>query len=511
MTKRSRTTSGSQQRGKQKKKKSTQKTINFASQKNIGSSNILGNVALESAGGAAGRLAYNALPTMQAAPAPVINDMLQMQALEDVAMLEEMDLFAAGLSAPEVAAATTSMFTGVGEAALLAGAVALGGYAVSRMFDQKHITPYPSLMSVSYQGGIAKKGQGSITVRNKHQKRGAAVVQETYGYIQDPDMVGVGHVSWSTEAVKRAIGLALLRKLLLKAGCQVATADETLELISINPDQSGPDGFELRWEMQNVNTTSFGSYNIQAGISLNACYEASIANVIGDAIVGQNPTFITKIALFQKNGTAERIAAQMNLRQEKIELDVSVHTVIQNRTRAASGAAGAGSTSTTVIDAQPLKGPVFEFTGIPKTKMAGAQNFNIAYEKGVILFRKGSLGANDQAAWAEPPIKKAFTNAKRSAYVRLAPGILKDMEISKEWYGIYDSVMTKMRCVTAQGTDFYVPGRAQVVFLEEELNSGSNNKIEVHYETQITAGCTFTTVKSPNMQPYYSVGTQNNF
>jgi len=323
-------------------------------------------------------------------------------------------------------------------------------------------------------------------------------------------MVGVGHVSWNTEAVKRALGHSLLRKLLQKAGAQIQTPYETLELLSINPDKAGPDGYVLRWEMTNVGATSFGSHAVAENETLNSLYESSIANVLGDALVGQNPTIIQKIALFQKNGTAERIAAQMNLRQEKIDLDVSVHTVIQNRTRAASGAAGSGSTSTTVIDAQPLKGPVFEFSGIPKTKMAGAQSFNIGYDKGVLLFRKGQLGANDQAAWAEPPVRKSYTNVVRSGYVRLAPGVLKDMEISKNWFGVYDSVMTKMRVITNSGTDFYVPGKAQVCFLEEELNSGSANKIDVYFETQITAGCTWTTVKSPNMQPYYAATEQNN-
>jgi len=172
-----------------------------------------------------------------------------------------------------------------------------------------------------------------------------------------------------------------------------------------------------------------------------------------------------------------------------------------------------GTASTTQVDAQPIKGPVFEFSTIPKTKQAGVGPLNLVNDSGVMLFRKGQLSGSDNTAWAEPPVRKAFHNVVKSAYVRLPPGQLKDMNVTKEWEGYFEKVLLKWR-ITEETTASVLnncPGKSQIVFLEEELNSGSENPIVVAYETQHTIGCQFTTGSSPNMQPTYTAAVYNNF
>jgi hypothetical protein len=198
------------------------------------------------------------------------------------------------------------------------------------------------------------------------------------------------------------------------------------------------------------------------------------------------------------------------MKQEVIDLTTMVHTVIQNRTRAASGTAGTGSTSTDVLDVQPLKGPVFEFAGIPKPKQADNSLMSSTYIQGVWLVRVNGLSGSDYQAWREPPVKKSFSNVTAQGYTRINPGAMKDMSCADHYRGYFQNIVAgKIKVLTEAGKTAFAPGKSQAVFLEEELNSGSANNISVQYETQHTIGCQFITSKYPNMQPYYETQELN--
>jgi len=205
------------------------------------------------------------------------------------------------------------------------------------------------------------------------------------------------------------------------------------------------------------------------------------------------------------------IVASLIMKQEIIDCAFYVHTVVQNRTKAASGAAGAGSTSIEQIDVQPIKGPVFEFKGVPKTKQANAAKLNETYDQGVYLVRAANLGGSDTQAWREPPVKTSFSNVIKAGYTRLNPGQMKDFSLIDYHRGYFQNVVAgKFKCLTENGPVSMAPGRSQVAYLEEELNSGSLNNIQVQYETQHTLGVKLITSKAPNMQPAYEASEVNN-
>jgi len=374
-------------------------------------------------------------------------------------------------------------------------------YNSNSLFDKEKTTVVP-IMSVSYSGKMRpSKGKSTNKLRAIYQANGAVAINESYGNVVDPDVVGVGHITWNQECVQRTIVYAILRKVFLQSGIICQTPYEIIRMI--NTVDSG--GFRLEWNLQDADgTITTGLYNIPVGTaSLEFLYiNSGLAAVISNMIFATNPAILERVMLMYDSN---RVAGQLIMRQQRIDITVNAHTVIQNRTKSA-----AGSTDIDQIDTQPLKGPVFEFNGLPKTKEITPLALNISYGTGSILFRKGQLPGSDIQSWSEPPVRASFYNVKKGSYVRLAPGVLKDMESAKTWKGPFQSVLRRWR-VLAEGTTITsCPGNATVAYLEEEMNSGSANNITVHYETQHTVGCKLTTVKAPNLQPFYAALPFNN-
>jgi len=373
-------------------------------------------------------------------------------------------------------------------------------YNAKGLFDKENINIAP-LMSVSYGGKMRKSiGKSTNSIRQKYQGNGAVVIQETYGQVADADVVGVGHITWNVDCVSRVLIYALLRKMFRAAGIIVQTPYEIIRMISLT--QSG--GFKLEWVLVDADgTTTVGGYNIPPNSTMETIFALSdLNNLFQRMIKDPNPVIIERIMLLIDEN---RVMSQVIPRQLRVDLTINAHTVVQNRTKSTQG-----SSSTDSVDAQPLKGPIFQFNGVPKTKEISPTALNIVPSSGVILFRKSQLAGSDPPAWSEPPVKNSFYNATKMSYVRLAPGVLKDMEISKTWNGPLQTVINRFRMTFESNVVSACPGISQLCFLEEELNSGSTNLINVAYETQHTFGALFTTVKAPNMQPFYFQEIFNN-
>jgi len=373
-------------------------------------------------------------------------------------------------------------------------------YNAKGLFDKENIKIEP-LMSVSYGGKMRKSiGKSTNSIRNKYQAKGAVCISEIYGAVADADVLGVGHITWQIDNVCRAICYAMIRKLFASAGIVVQTPFEVIRMI--NQTQSG--GYRLSYLTQDGdNTPVTTDYVIPADCTLETIFASSGINaILQNMITLTNPSNLERVILLMNN---DRVVSTLIPRQQILDITVNSHTVIQNRTKTVTG-----SSSTDSIDSQPLKGPIFQFNGVPKTKEISPLALNIVSNLGVILFRKSQLAGSDPGAWSEPPIRKSFYNAVKGSYVRLAPGVLKDMEVSKNWKGPFHTIFNRWRQTFESTVVNACPGISQVAFLEEELNSGSANLMNVAYETQQTFGAQLYTSKSPNLQPYYAAVAFNN-
>ncbi|MFM7088154.1 MAG: hypothetical protein ACKOW9_01295 [Candidatus Paceibacterota bacterium] len=383
---------------------------------------------------------------------------------------------------------------------------------VVNMFDQKNETFIQELMSNSgYSGNVSKMTRASVDqMRKKYQANGAVVIKETFGKVTDLNLVGVGHTSFAISEVCEAVALAIVRKLLRKSGIFVDNVDQVLTLDGMS---TSANRWYIGWETYDSNGTLAQSYyNFPANVTLAIICQAGpigsgLSNVIYDMITDENPKQIGRILLGVNPGPASVNHAVINMKHEIVEIECAVHTVIQNRTYAQVDGVAPGNyagAQTDLVGVQPLKGPVFQFKGIPQTKQFGVVSVNSAYIDGIYLFANSLLAANDVNAWKEPPINKAFNNCELNGYTRLNPGQLKDFAISDTYRGYFANIISgKFKVLTEDGVMQKCPGRSQIVWLEEELNSGSENKITVAYETQHVIGCNLISSKNPNMQPEY--------
>ena len=396
-----------------------------------------------------------------------------------------------------------------GAVAAAAGVGYLVGSAINSMFTQTEIES--TFMPGTYQGkfklsaGAAFKG-----LRDQYQKQGCCFIIETFGAVADPDLVYIGHSSWNAAAVINAIAGALLRKL-FRVGCRL-DPQTTYEVLSLSsPDASGSAGFIINYEWR---LAAGGETRVAVVIPANSSIDTlinyvapgpiaiSLYNLISSQLKDNNPSILTKIRLYQEN----HLLYEMNLEKEVLHLAMSSHMVVQNRTKSVSG-----SSSTDLIDTQPLKGPVYEFTiGTPKIKAETPIRLNQMENEGIILARASQFGGSDVTAYKEPPVKKLFQNCNKSAYVRLNPGALKSMTVGADMKGYFNNVLFKLRYNTQDTQTKQCFGKSQLVCLEEELNSGSANNISVHYECQHIAGASLVTTKNGNMQPGYAASEVNN-
>lgn len=466
-----------------------------------GGSGVAGGVA---SAGAVGANQVSQLRQAQSAVQP----MLQMTEANAAAIniAEDIDMFAVGLGEEVVGSVVGTGIAATG-GALIAGAVAgaalyEAGNALVNMFYQQNSTLSVMPLAGTFGGKLSTlRRKSNKGVRDKYEKKGAVYISETYGQVADPDQVMIGHSSFQINAVSYAVSMAMLRKLLRLGGFDAATPNAELQLEDLT--NSGG-GYVIRYStMDGDGSVVPNAYTIPDNSTLETLALNTVFNLVYSAMTSQNPAVLQRIVFYK----GDVLLSSLDMKREVLEVTCHSHTIVQNRTKTAEGT---GSNSTTQVDAQPLKGPVFEFDGIPKTKAPYQNAVSSLDISGVFIQRAGNLVASDQIPWREPPTKKTFNNATKSGYTRVAPGQLKDMTISDHYRGYYGNLTSgRFRVITENNVVTHAPGRCQVAFLEEELNSGSNNNISIQYENQHTIGAHFITTKAPVMQPYYTSAIKN--
>lgn len=404
-------------------------------------------------------------------------------------------------------------------AAIVAGGAALGyvaGQALTSMFTQENTT-LTELMPGTYQGKFALSAAGvSKGLRDKYQKKGAVYINETYGSIADPDICYIGQSTYNLNCIAQAIGIAIIRKLFrMSLKIDVASAYEVLPLVTVAPTSGAGDAFQIVYWCENAaGTPSSYAHPVGADATL-----YSIANsiqdgfgLVRDGIQGNlsnaNPVNLKFIYLYEINNA--RLVGRLEMRKEKLSLAMSSHMVLQNRTKSATA-----SESTTQVDVQPLKGPVYQFSsGVPKLKSTYGIPANNAFLNvtvdGLILVRGVQIPPAGGVSWKEPLVKGALQSVVKSGYTRLNPGALKSMTIGCDLNGYFETILFKLRSTRDATTISNSYGKSQLVMFEEELNSGSGNNITLSYECQHICGAELITSFSSNCQPGYESFVVNN-
>lgn len=373
-----------------------------------------------------------------------------------------------------------------------------------------------------YQGKFRKptsRVKGLEKLQNYYMSTGTGKNIEIEGKVDDVDCVYVGHSTYCFSEMAANLCTAMLRKLFKKAGFDVEHVHQELPLYS----HDNADGFKV----QLVRLNGDGSKSVAEYITVDNDTLNSIAitntwsglsqkmfEIIQAAIdpPGVNAEFESLILYSSdRNGVATnwRLASELDLRREKVEMYISSELTVQNRTKTADG----GSTSTDTIDNQPLKGKLYQVRGgIPKMKIQGRPGLNYITDKGVIL--QQAIDLTPSGLFKEPPPRSIFSNVTGTSYVSLDPGTIKKTRIAHKYQGYFNYFIQRvlnMTIYTNSGTTISnAKGKAQFIALEERLNSGSANKITVCYEIDQKVFCKLKTTKKPTALPDYGTSTYNN-
>jgi len=319
---------------------------------------------------------------------------------------------------------------------------------------------------------------------NRYCANGYVVAQEVYGSTSDADCVYVGHSTYNSDAIGNAIASAVLRRLLRKIGFDPDEPSQEIPFNSYN-DSSG---FELRWNHISADGSITAEvYAIPNNTTLATLVTASGFGTRVTERFNKDDGFtrydFDRIALYSLDGTTGRLAAEINLKREHIEVEVVSTLTVQNRTKPATGTA----TTTDAVDNQPLKGILYSCnSGVPTIATMGNSGLEQSNINGVIL--QQAVDLSPATYFREPPPAKLFTNCKRSVRVAMEPGDIKRTSLHWRVSGMFNTVIeTKMTNIASTTGTIQVrkaPGKCEFMALEERLETGSSNLITISYECE---------------------------
>lgn len=378
--------------------------------------------------------------------------------------------------------------------------------------SKKRYNPYRGMSTASYSGKFKRARRKTSKQTNKltkFQSLGYVNTREVFGKVSDPDCVYVGHSTYEARRLAQAIGCAMVRKLLKKGGFDPDSPNQEIPFYEYN----NSDGFKITWVIRDPSGTMTPTSYITPD---NATLESIVANSGLAAVIlnrlenvdGFNRGSFERITLYSSDrnelATNWRLAAELNLQQEVIVVMSTSELVIQNRTKSDSG-----SSDVEQVDNVPLKGYMYEFVGgVPQTKQLERFANTVNFRDGVLLARAGSFASPDYKK--EPPVPKTYNNCKKSAYVGLNPGTMKNTKISSYWRGYFNNIimgrLTFRSSGVADATSVvtFSPGKCQMFALEERINSGATNPITVQYEVDRKIGVYLITTKKPVMSMGYT-------
>lgn len=350
--------------------------------------------------------------------------------------------------------------------------------------------------SAVYQGKFRKPTRARPTKQTKYLTSGACLYDETYGDVSDPDCVYLGASTFAPFQMSRVIFYALIKKLYRKHGINLEDVNAEIPNLAYN-DASGRTIVAIY--KQPVNSTPIVTPYIMPALStLVTMADANAANILNwmEQRIMQVPTpgsgYATDLELERVQLvetivsplgviTYGNVLAELNLKQEILQLEVSVNIMVQNRTKGAT--AGGTESGVDRVDNQPLVGKLYEFSGgVPKEKHMGNGPLNVVNISGVTLKRAAELTGS---GYAEPPVAHHFSNITKCSGVQLQPGVIKRHSTKFYKRAYFNNWIKSMKgTYLASGTNAFSTGSGKsfLFAFEEILNSGSANKITVSYE-----------------------------
>jgi len=348
------------------------------------------------------------------------------------------------------------------------------------------------------------------TPLQKFQANGMVYNKETFGKVVSPDCVYLGHSTYDQEQMSKTIALAIVRKLVKKAGYNPTTAKETIPFKDNIADSAG---FKFQIVTENIETGALTSYDYET-VNTDTLETIITANFNGQGfnffdfinlIMAQNDTaaftILSDVILYAKDRydnilgeqSNYRLKASLNMKNEVLKVYSHSRLVVQNVTKGAASS----SADDTAVDAQPLQGYFYQFAGgCPSSKQRGNYGISRLRSSGILLHRAQDLTPPED--FKEPPIPSTFNNCYKATKVGLEPGSMKRADITSNWTGFFNNLLFGSLTVKRGASlVFNTPGKSQMIALEEAMNTGSANLITTSYQCEKNIGVMLITSTKP--------------
>lgn len=400
-------------------------------------------------------------------------------------------------------------------------------------------------MSGTY-GGKFKKPKKLSKKANPYQTKGFENTIEVTGTITDPDCVYLAASSISTTHSVECVARGLLRALLEKCiGTPITNVKSRLQgyFTNVAPPYQNGDGYLLQLTWYQVNVTTGELQDTHITTEFDSIY--SLTGDFANGVVPGWPGLMNKLRqwagktstpgnantevplrlnVYRRDGNGTLFyfgSGGIDLRNTYVNYEATSSVKIQNRSVSATG-----SSSTDVVDANPLQGYMYEFKGgVPMFKNLDQQSGTLRLNRifdidAVATVRSAEFGNAVDSRIVdlgfvnrEPPKPRFFSNCVKSSKIMLKPGDVKTYFF--KW-------STKMKLLdflmkTAGITDASVvrqtvnlPGKCVMFALEDMLNVNAANLIAISYEVNRVDKCYIHETKYKVAQGTFTQRVQNN-
>lgn len=371
---------------------------------------------------------------------------------------------------------------------------------------RKPLTGARGASTGTYQGKFATPASIQKSFETTGLKLGFVCGSEVTGTVEDADCVYIYHSPFHVDFTVEAICGALCRTLLRKAGIEVGNQMNEL-LFNTFEDSSG---YTFLFTFQNLPGATSSYFVTTANDWTFQRLVNEVASLSGSGKIGyhfkdyliNNSTYkpysmslyVDDVRNADGSSKTTRMAAHVTLGDEYIVLKQYSCLTIQNRTKGSNAA----DYDADRIDNQPLKGKIYQFkNGDPRLKTQQRTGTGIAplYEqvyssgdvKGIRAFGSYDLGT----LMLEPPEPSLWRNIDKTSNISLEPGAMKKCVLTSEYKFRLPTLMAKLKVdnyVDGVGMKAYEglhTGTSQIIALEEQLATPSDNLIYCIYEHEL--------------------------
>lgn len=393
--------------------------------------------------------------------------------------------------------------------------------------ERKKKRKAPGGMRVGIYTGRFKKRRARKNREDVYLQRGFKNTMEITGRVTDPDCVYVGHSTTSGHRILSVFLQAALRKLVEKStGQQIGNMKEPL----IGIFGGGATHIRLVLNLKTLTTGAIASVDKVLAAT------DSIYTIVGDTAAGTGPGWpdlynfwvnycmaaggavpgsvqqpYTLELYSGVNNTAYMMLGQLFFPRENINLWITSHLKIQNRSKAADGDADADD-----VSRNPIQGKLYQFnSSTPRCVTKNMQNIEIIPDNtGVITERAGDFPGESEDVMREPPEFSYFRGLTKKGYVRLQPGHIKrdvlNWKLSMSCHKFFEKLDWRpSTALIATAYQYKAMGKCTMIALEDVINVNLLQDIDIAYEVNRVERCYLTTGKRTAALGLMSIVTQN--